>query len=139
MEYKKIGDGFALRLDKKDEIIEAINKIAKDESIKFASISGIGALDFCEIGVFDTTKKTYDSHVFEGTHEITNLSGNITTMNGDTYLHIHITLAGKNGIAYGGHLLKGIISVTGEIFINVYDVNVDREHDDDINVNKWKL
>lgn len=139
MEYRKMVNKIVIRLDKDDEIHASIKEVMIKENVKLASVSGIGAVDMCEVGVFDTLKNTYDSTTFTGTHEIINLTGNINTMNGEYYAHLHITLAGKNSVVVGGHLLKGIISVTGEIFVDIIDGSMDREKDNEINVNKWKF
>ncbi len=45
--------------------------------------------------------------------EITSLVGNISQMNGEVYLHIHINLANEENKVFGGHLTSAIISATG--------------------------
>ncbi len=71
--------------------------------------------------------------------EILSLIGNITSMNNEPYLHVHITVGDENGKAFGGHLNKAIISVTGEIFITVYDAFVDRFKDEEIGINLMNI
>ena len=44
MKYVKTGDVLAVRLDPGEEIIASVLKIAKDENIRFAEISAIGAV-----------------------------------------------------------------------------------------------
>ena len=44
MKYVKTGDVLAVRLDPGEEIIASVLKIAKDEDIRFAEISAIGAV-----------------------------------------------------------------------------------------------
>lgn len=139
MEYKKFGDKIVLRLDKDDEIIESIMSVAKAEKIKLASVTGIGGTDNVTVGVFNMDKKAYDQFTFTDTHEVTSLVGNINTMNGEEYTHLHITLAGKNGNIVGGHLLKCVISLTAEIFITVIDGTVDRKRDTELQINKFSF
>ena len=72
--------------------------------------------------------------------EITSLIGNITVKNGEPYVHLHITVAGKGGNVYGGHLLKTVISATAEIFITVLPGTVERfESDSSPKLNLMKL
>lgn len=136
MEYKVFGNQIVVRLDRGDEISESILKIAAMEKIALASISGIGATDDVEVGVFDTKKGTYNRFAFSGTHEITSLTGNLTTKDAEPYLHLHITLAGEAGKIVGGHLLRGIISLTAEIMITVVEGEAVRTYDSKLGINR---
>ncbi len=139
MEYRRYGDFIAVRLDKNDEITECVMNVAKAEKISAGTVSGIGATDNFTVGVFNTESKEYEKYFFDTNHEITNLSGNISTMNNEEYVHLHITCAGKNASIVGGHLLKGVISLTGEIVITVSDGKIDRKRDETIGINKWNF
>lgn len=136
MEYKRFDNQIAVRLDCGDEISESILKIAEAEKITLGSVSGIGATDDVDVGVFDTDAKTYNRYTFTGTHEITSLTGNLTTKDGKPYSHLHITLAGDGGKITGGHLLRGMISLTAEIFITVIDGKAERKYDSVYGINK---
>ena len=135
MEYRRFGNTVVLRLNKGDEITESIMKTAKEENIRLASVSGIGGTDNFTVGVFDTEKQAYDRFHCTGTHEITSLAGNITTMNGEIYTHLHMNCAGNDGKIVGGHLLECIISLTAEIFIQIADGAADRKRDDSLGIN----
>ena len=136
MDYTRFGDTVVVRLDKGDEITETLKAVAAKEKITCGSITGIGATDAFSVGVFDLTKKKYNVFEYTQNHEINALTGNLTTMNGGTYLHVHITCTDQAGKVVGGHLLKGVISLTGEIFITVVNGIVDRTHDDALGINR---
>lgn len=136
MEYKRFDNQIVLRLDCGDEISTAVLNVAKAENITLASISGIGAADDIDVGVFDIAAKQYVNYHFCGNHEITSLTGNLTTKDGECYSHLHITLAGEGANIVGGHLLKGIISLTAEIVITIIDGKVDRKFDPAPGINK---
>ena len=137
MEYRRFDSTVVLRLDKNDEITASVIEVAKKENIKLASVTGIGATDNVTVGVFDLDKKAYDKFTFTGNREITSLVGNINTMNGEEYCHLHITLAGEKGTVTGGHLLNAVISLTSEIFINIIDGNVDRKKNEELGINTF--
>ena len=137
MEYKRFGNSIALRLDPGDEIREQIPLTATKENVTLAGVTGIGGAGEIEIGVFDTETKSYDRRTLTGTHEITSLVGNINTMNGEAYAHLHITCAGKGGTVVGGHLLRCVISLTAEIFLQVVDGKVDRKRREPLGINTW--
>ena len=51
--------------------------------------------------------------------EITSLVGNVSQMDGEVYLHIHVNIADENNNVFGGHLTSAVISATGEIIIDI--------------------
>ena len=137
MQYKKFDNVYALRLDRGEEIIEQIKNFAKSENVKIAKIEGIGATDDITIGIYDLEKKEYTKKNFKGLWEIASLSGNITTMNDEPYLHLHICCSNKNGEIVAGHLNDAKIGVTGEIFITSFDGKIGRKKDENIGINLW--
>ena len=139
MQFKKFGDKYIIRMDKGEEIVETLKKFCEDEKIKLGFIKGIGAVNKAVVGVFDTNTKQYYSTDLNGVYEITSLLGNISTMNGEVYLHLHINLSNKEYITCGGHLNSAIISATGEIMIEVIEGNVDREFNEKIGLNLYRF
>lgn len=139
MEILKAKDKYVVRIDKGEEVIQCMKKFIEEENVKAGSITGIGAADLIEAGLYNTAKKAYNSKIFEGDFEITNFSGNITTKNGEHYLHMHITFADENLKAYGGHLNNAIISGACEIVVDVIDASIERELDEDIKLNILKF
>jgi len=135
MKFKKFGNKWIVRIDKGEEVIQTIKKVCEDNKIKLGSISGIGAADRVTIGLFNTKSKQYQSQELIGDHEITNLSGNISTMNGEIYLHLHIGLSDSKYNAYGGHLTSAVISGTGEIVIEEIKNIVKREFNEEVGLN----
>ena len=139
MEYSINNNDVLLRLDPGDEIVDCILKVAREANITNAEVSGIGATDDFEIGVFNLETKQYDLHQFTGNHEITNLCGSITTMNAEAYQHLHITCANSQGQCVGGHLLKAKISLTCEIYIRKAQGTITRKKNESLGINQWQL
>ncbi len=139
MEYKRLGDKIVARLDKGEDINEEILKIAESEKIAFGCVSGIGATDDFTVGVFSLEKSDYETFRYTSNHEITALSGNISTKDGLPYVHLHISCGNKNGELVGGHLLKSRISLTCEIMIVIADIKAERKFDEEIGINRITL
>ena len=139
MESKTFGNVVAVRLDKGDEILESLLKVAKEEKLALASVSGIGATDDFEVGVFDLEKQDYVRARYAGNHEINSLAGNLTTKGGEPYVHLHMTAAGPGGALAGGHLLRAVISLTAEIFLQKIDGAADRAFDESLKINRIKF
>ena len=121
MEYKRFDNTIFARIDKGEELLEQLKEIALQEHIKLASVSALGAINDFTVGVFKTTEKKYDANEFQGYYEITSLTGTITTMNGEYYAHLHMSVGNEKGEVFGGHLNRAIVSATCEMVITVID------------------
>ena len=139
MQYKTFEDTIFVRLDKGDEIVKSLLEVAKNEGVTLASVSGIGATDDFEVGVFDLERSDYDHFRFGGNHEIVALVGNLTTKDGAPYIHLHITCAGEGGRIVGGHLFQAKVSLTAEIFLHKGAGQVDRLRDESLGINKIRF
>lgn len=139
MEYRKLDDTYVVRLNKGEEVIESLKKLCRNENIELAEVTGLGASDLVEIGVFNVNTKEYNTKVFEGMFEITSLVGNVTRKDLEVYLHIHINFGDEDGIVKGGHLVKSRISATSEIIVRKINGNVGRKLSDEIGLNLLKF
>ena len=59
MEYKRQRNTVIVRVDKGEDIIKELLSLSEKENILFASISGLGAVNDIELGIFDTSAKKY--------------------------------------------------------------------------------
>ena len=139
MEYQNFGNMMVVRLDKGDKIAESLLKAVKAERLSSASITGIGAVDDFEVGVFDLEKSDYNRFHYTGNHEINSLVGNLTAKDGAPYLHLHITCTDQEGKVVGGHLLDGNISLTAEIFLQPFDAKIERKYDETLGINQIRF
>ena len=134
---KKVNDTIIVRLDKGEEILGCLRAVCAEYAVRAASISGIGAVKGTTIGMYDMETGRYSDLKLPTFMELTNLSGNVSALNGETYLHVQITLAGENGHAFGGHLKEALIGATAEIFVTVFDTNIDRARDEATGLNTF--
>lgn len=135
MQYKKFDNVIVARIDKGEEIVDSVKKIAVSENIKTASINALGATNNFTVGVLNTSEKKYYSNTFKGNFEIVSLTGTITSMNNDVYTHIHMSAGNDKGKVFGGHLNKAYVSATCEMIITVINGEVGRRFDDDTGLN----
>ncbi|MEG1557276.1 MAG: DNA-binding protein [Oscillospiraceae bacterium] len=128
---RKFGDTIALRLLPGEDVVECVKNTASEYKIRLGVVTGIGAADCAEFGIYSVDEKKYYSNKIECEAEITSLVGNITVSeNGDPYIHLHVNLGLKDGSVIGGHLNKCVICATSEIFIRVLDGEITRIKDD---------
>lgn len=139
MKSKRIDMAVFVRLEPGEDIIEQLMEVISIYKIRLGRISGIGACDVVTVGNFDVKAQDYHQETLEGSFEITSLIGNISKMNGEPYLHLHITLGDGEMKVWGGHLNYGRISATAEIVIDVYDGEIDRYKDEQSGLNLWSI
>ena len=139
MKYLETENDYVVRLERGEEVLKALEDLCLEKDIAAASVSGIGACDLAEVGVYEIEKKAYMKNTFTGSMEILNLTGNLTRRDGRPYLHLHITLCGEDNKCIGGHLNKARISVTGEIFIHPVSGLIGRVPDDVTGINLMDL
>ena len=139
MEYRRFQNTIVARIDKGEEILEQVKRIARKEQIKLASVQALGAVRQFTAGVFKTEEKEYIANEFNGSFEIVSLTGTINTMNGEFYCHLHMSAGNHKGEVFGGHLNKALVSATCEMIITVIDGTVDRYFDEEIGLNLFRF
>jgi len=135
MKSEKINNNYIIRLDRGEKIIESIKEFCTKKSITLGYFFAIGALDEVELAHYVVETKKYSSKKFNRPLEITNMSGNIATMNNEIYLHCHITLSNEEMNAIAGHLVEGKVAATCEIVLFALKGEINRKYDDFIGLN----
>jgi len=139
MKARASGNHWILRIDKGEEIVETLAQFCREKGIRLGTVSGIGAAGRTTIGLFETRTKEYVRKEMVGDHEITSLTGNISRMNDEVYLHLHINLSDPDCHTFGGHLNSAVVSATCEVVICVLDGEVNREFSEEIGLNLYKF
>ncbi len=139
MEFRKFGTRYIVRIDKGEEIVETLKKFCESEGIRLGSINGLGATGKAVIGYFDTVKKEYFSRELTGNFEIAPLYGNISTMNGEVYIHCHVNLGNEEFGSHAGHLNSAVVSATFEGIIDVMEGEVERKFSEEIGLNLYEF
>lgn len=135
MEFKKYYHKYILRLDPGEELVSSLKEFCLQERVKLGSITGIGAVNQATIGLFDPESKKYHPQELNGNFELSPLAGNISSMQGEPYLHLHANLGDKEQRSFSGHLSKAIVSATCEIIIDTIEGELERQADPKIGLN----
>ena len=139
MEYRQFGNCYVMRIDPGEEVLESIEQVCRSEDIRLGFAMGLGAANRAVIGLFDTVEKVYKKKEIAGPMEISSLVGNISTKEGEIYLHFHINLCDEQMNIHGGHLNSCHISATGEITIVKLEGTVERELSSEVGLNLYKF
>ena len=137
MQYMKTGNTYVVRLDLNEEIVEKLKELCGKEQIRLGRVEAIGAANQAAIGVYDLEKREYHSEKIDEFMEILSLNGNITTMDGKPYIHLHAALADQRHVVHGGHVLEMRVGATCEMFVTAFDGEVGRRKDEGLGINLW--
>ncbi len=129
MEYRRFGQQLVVRIDRGEELMTELRTLCGRERIRLAAVSGLGAADYVDMGLYDVEKQEYQGITLEQPLEITSLIGSVTEEDGKPYLHLHINVADASGRAYGGHLRECRIGGTCELFLTEAAGHVSRRAD----------
>lgn len=139
MKYKRFGEDIVARLEVGEEVIASLRDIAEREGLTFASVSGIGAADDIAVSVYDVGAKRYFDNEYREPMEITSILGTVSEMDGEPYIHIHLTAGRADGTAVGGHLKRAVISATCELVLHTVYGRVPRFYDERTGLNLMEL
>jgi predicted DNA-binding protein with PD1-like motif len=87
------------------------------------------------IEFYDLKTKKYYPKELDRDYEITSLLGNISTMGGEVYLHLHINLADSTYNTFGEHLNSAVIGGVGEFIIEEIEGKIEREFNEEVRLN----
>ena len=119
MDYRCFGRDLLIRLDKGEELHDAIRSLS-DHGINTAAItSGIGRIRETVIGFLDS-EGIYQKVRFEESMELLSMQGNLARGPDGPFTHIHIVASDDNHVVRGGHLFEAIVEVTAEIHMRKF-------------------
>ena len=130
MKYKKISNGFLVKLISGEKVIKELNEFLEKEKISSGLIQGIGALQQAELGYFSFEKKTYETKVFEEDLEVVSFLGNISLKERKPFVYAHVSLGRKDFSVIGGHFISGTVGATLELFIHNFDSVIERKKEE---------
>lgn len=134
MEYARNGNFLIVRLNRGEEILSSVAAVCEKEHVDSASVVGIGAVDFCKVGIYRVETREYRSKEL-GEREITSLVGNVSVKDGGRCYHFHIAVGGSDLTVSGGHLIEARISATAELYVTVFPITATRVTDETIGLN----
>lgn len=135
--YKEVNGRYILSIDNQTEIAAAFLAFCQKKNIRCGVISGIGAVNEATLRFFNPSTKKYVDKTFSEQMEIANLIGNISTLDGKIYLHLHATFGREDYTAIAGHLLTANLSGAGEFVIEPFDGDVPRVFSEEIGLNVY--
>lgn len=107
--------------------------------MKMGIIGAIGAVRCARIAFYGQDDHTYHELFLNEPAEILNCTGNVSDLNGEIFVHAHITLGLKDGTTRGGHLVEGTKIFACELFMVPLEGKLLRRTRDDVTgLNLWQ-
>ena len=95
------------RLTHGADLLEELTAAAVDAGATSATVEVIGAVSSLVLGYYHQDRKEYESHTFDGAWEIASAIGNVSTLEDQPFVHLHVVASGDDGRCVGGHLMPG--------------------------------
>ena len=113
-----------------DEVIATLTSFALENRIRGGSFQAIGALERITFAYWNRSTRKYENIEVSEQVEVVALSGNIAMgEEGEARIHAHVALGYRDGSVRGGHLVKGSVFPTLELFLNDYEIALKRRRD----------
>lgn len=115
MESVQVPGGWLLRVEAGEALPDALVEHCRSRGIRAATAEGLGALSDVQLGFYDVRTREYDRTTLPGSWELLQMFATVAEWEGELFAHTHVVLSGADFVARGGHLFRGIVSVTAEI------------------------
>ncbi|KFF17465.1 PPC domain-containing DNA-binding protein [Chryseobacterium sp. JM1] len=132
---RKTGPIYIVSIKDQSSIVEALTDFVKSQNIQAGEITGIGAVSEATLRFFKPSDKKYVDKTFHEQMEVTNISGNVSEIDGKPALHMHITLGREDYTALAGHLLDARIRGAGEFIFYPLDTRVVKVKNEEVGIN----
>lgn len=139
--YLSTKDGrYILSIDNHEEISAALADFCRKKGVRSGIVGGIAAISQATFRFLDPATKTYVDKTFDEQMEITCLAGNISTKDGEVYLHLHVTASRRDYGCIGGHLLTARVNGACELYVEDYGLDgVGRKFDPETGLNLYEF
>lgn len=96
-----------LRLATGDDLYDTVTTFAKDNGIGAAWVTFLGAVSKASLRYYNQDAKEYEDFVIDKHLEVLVGTGNVSTLDGEPFVHIHAAFGDRQGSAHGGHVNSG--------------------------------
>jgi len=132
--YIKTPSGYLMVLRMGDNLFQHLERLAIDENLPSASLTGIG-FGHPTFGFWNAEKKQFDPKTFRNV-EMGSLTGSVAWKEGKPSIHVHGVAGDSSFNTYGGHLLDLEVGTGSlEITLVAHDKRLERAVDPCIGAN----
>jgi predicted DNA-binding protein with PD1-like motif len=119
VDFFRDGDVLFMRFSDGDDLAEGMKQALKSQGVRSGLVlCGVGMLKSPQL-TFYTGGGVYRPIALDEEVELTALNGNVATVDGEVFVHLHATVGKKNGEAMAGHFAGGKVHMTAEVAVRV--------------------
>ncbi|MCL5735327.1 MAG: DNA-binding protein [Actinobacteria bacterium] len=120
------------------DLLNELQGFVREKGINLAWISGLGAVARATLRYYDQTNKSWKDIQLEQQLEVISMLGNVSLLNGEPIVHLHVVLSDEEGRCYGGHLAANTLVFNMEILMTTLSgPPVIRKLDGDTGLTLW--
>jgi predicted DNA-binding protein with PD1-like motif len=136
----QLGRIFMERLPYHGDLLRELNAFCRGQGVRAGYLSVIGAVKRGVFSCYDQVKQVYETVILDEELEISHCQGNVSLLDGQSFVHAHISFARANGKTLAGHLMEGTVLFAGELVLREF-LGPDRvrEKDPVTGLNLWKF
>lgn len=120
-ELRATGRTFKVGNSTGDEVMSGLLDFAVKNHVQNAEIRGLGGFSSAILAAYDTQKRAFKKFTIDQKCEVSSLTGNISTRNGQPNVHAHVVLSCVDGTTHGGHLVEGQVNPVMDLFVTEYE------------------
>jgi predicted DNA-binding protein with PD1-like motif len=98
-----------VRLNTGEDLLDGITGYAASTGIESAWLSYLGAVSRASLRYYDQDQRIYRDFDMDQHLEVLSGVGNVSLLDGSSFVHTHAAFADGSGHAFGGHLNTGTI------------------------------
>lgn len=132
---RKVDHIYIVSVSNHSNIVETLTNFVQDQNIQAGEVTGIGAVSEATLRFFNPSTKNYVDKAFKEQMEVTNISGNVSEIEGKLTLHLHITLGREDYTALAGHLLEAKVQGAAECILYPLNTRVIKRKDQEAGIN----
>jgi len=126
------------RLEHGSDLLLSLTEICRRHDVRLGRVQALGAVQKACLRYYDQDARQYRDITLDRHMELTSLLGNVSLVEGEPFVHAHVTLADAEAKAYGGHLGEGTIVFAAEYFLQTYTgAGLERAFDATTGLHLW--
>jgi uncharacterized protein len=128
-----------VRLTHGADLLDELSTACAGLGARAGTLEVIGAVSTLVLGYYDQDRKEYASLSFDGAWEIASGVGNISVLDDEPFVHLHVVASGDDGRCVGGHLMPGCTVFAAEASITTLEGHAppERELDGATGLKLW--